>query len=56
VMMIITIIIVFFALGTQFPRAEKLSKLCEKKIKLYGVLQCASVGVLGQIVRGRTNW
>jgi len=38
------------ALGTRFPRAEKLSKLCKKKFKLYGVLQCASIGVLSQIV------
>jgi len=45
------IIIIFFkiALGTQFPRAEKLSKLC-KQIKLYDVLWCASVGELLQIV------
>jgi len=42
--------ILFNALGTQFPRAKKLRKLC-KNIKLYDVLQCASVGELLQIVR-----
>ena len=53
--LIIIIIIIYYyyfffiALGTSFPKAEKLSN-CVKKIKLYDVLRCASVGVLRQIV------
>jgi len=54
IFIIIIIIVIIIALGSQFPRAEKLGKLC-KKSKLYDVIQCTSVGELLQIVWGRTS-
>ena len=44
----------FFALGISIPESGEI-KQCFKKIKLCDVLQCASVGELRQIVRGRTS-
>jgi len=53
-LLLLLLLLVFFgfliALGTRFPRAEKLANCVKKKIKLYSVLQCASIGVLSQIV------
>jgi len=52
IIIVIIIIIILNALGTQFLRAEKLSKVCKKLISMmcFSVLRCASVGELLQIV------